>query len=83
MLKISSRKVARIKLGIEVSSVVRKIIMRSGSLFRIRAAILPSTVPVTSATAIAIRPSLQEMGKDSAKIAEISRPFFRLTPKSP
>ena len=39
---------------------------RSGHLLRIRAATLPNMVPHTRAMAMARRPTLQDMGKDSA-----------------
>ena len=83
MQNTSSRRVARIKLGTAVKSVEKKTMTRSGSLLRMRAAVLPKTVPQISATTMAEMPRRAEMGKDSPIMAEISRPFFSDTPKSP
>ena len=83
MQNTSSSSVASTKLGTAVNSVEKNTMIRSGSLLRIRAAMLPKTVPSSSATTMAITPSLAEMGKDSPMMEEISRPFFSETPKSP
>ena len=79
----SSNSVARTKLGTAVSSVVKKTMILSGSLFLIRAAMLPKIVPSMRATIMADMPSLADMGKDSPMIEEISLPFLSDTPKSP
>ena len=79
----SRSSVASTKLGTAVNNVEKKTIILSGSLFRISAAMLPNTVPSTSAMITAVSPSLQEIGKDSPIMADISLPFFRETPKSP
>ena len=47
---------ARTKLGTAVNRVEKKIMILSGSLLRIRAAVLPKTTPQTSATSIAVTP---------------------------
>ena len=63
--------------------VIKKIITLSGHLFRINAAIEPSTIPEIIAITAAINPIFAEIGKLSAKISLISRLFFKDTPKSP
>ena len=55
----------------------------SGHLFLIIAAALPKIIPKESAKAMAVSPSLADIGKDSAIISLISLPFFSDTPKSP
>ena len=83
MQNTRSRSVANTKLGTAVKSVEKKTMSRSGHLLRMSAARLPNTVPHTSATPIAMRPSFAEIGKDSEMISLMSRPFFSDTPKSP
>ena len=83
MENTSSSRVASTKLGAAVISVEKKMMIRSGSLLRVRAAVQPNTVPPSSATTMADRPSLADRGKDSPMMAAISRPFFSDTPKSP
>ena len=69
--------------GIDVISVTKNTITRSGHLFRISAAIEPSTTPNTIAVSAAKSPSFAEIGKLSPMISEIGRSVLRLTPKSP
>ena len=47
------------------------------------AAKLPKIIPNVRAKAMAIRPSLADIGNDSAMMSLISRPFLSDTPKSP
>jgi hypothetical protein len=81
--KISSRKVARIKLGTDTKKVVKKTIILSGSLFRASAAHVPSSSPGIIAHTAASPPSFAEIAKDSPITVEISRPVFSDMPKSP
>jgi hypothetical protein len=83
MQNTSKSSVARIKLGTAVNSVEKNIMILSGNLLRISAAILPNIVPKNKATPTDIRPSLADIGKDSAITSDILRPFFNETPKSP
>ena len=71
------------KLGTAVNSVEKNTMILSGSLFLMMAAVLPSTIPSVRAKNMAVRPSLAEIGKDSAIMSLISRPFLSETPKSP
>ena len=71
------------KLGIAVKSVTKKMMTRSGHLFRFRAATAPRMMPKMSATRMAMRPIFAETLKDSPMVVAMSRPVFRETPKSP
>lgn len=83
MQNIYNNSVAKTKLGTAVNKVDKNTIILLGNLFLISAAILPNTIPIIRANAIAVIPNFAEIGKDSARISLIERPFFREIPRSP
>ena len=83
MENTSRSRVARTKLGTAVNKVEKKTMILSGSLLRMMAAKDPRIIPRVRAKNIAVKPSLADIGKDSAIMVLISLPFLRDTPKSP